>query len=96
MVAVAFFPAQAARQSAKIPGFLGEFQTQLSVNFEDDQVLPGAELETFAEFFWNHNLKLWRHLTVCIDFHLRKSYRYTYGMSTSPSIYIWYYARDNY
>jgi len=61
MIAVAFFPAQAARQSAKIPGFLGEFQTQLPVNFEDDQVLPGAELETFAEFFWNHNLKLWGH-----------------------------------
>jgi hypothetical protein len=59
MIAVAFFPAQAARQSAKIPGFLGEFQTQLPVNFEDDQVLAGVELETFAEFFRNHNLKFW-------------------------------------
>jgi hypothetical protein len=59
MIAVALFTAQAARQSAKIPGFLGEFQTQLPVNFEDDQVLPGAELETFAEFFRNHNLKFW-------------------------------------
>jgi hypothetical protein len=58
MVAVAFFPAQAARQSAKIPGFLGEFQTQLPVNFEDDQVLSGTELETFSEFFWNHISKL--------------------------------------
>jgi hypothetical protein len=61
MVAVGFCPAQAAGQSAKIPWFLREFEAQLPVNFEDDQVLPGVELETFAELFWNHNLKFRGH-----------------------------------
>src|SRR3981081_183749 len=93
MIPVAFFPPEAARQSAEALGLVRIFETDLPVNLVDDQFLPGAEFEAFAQLSWNDDLKFWRHFNGLHKLILRKSYRYDFRMSIYLSIAMSYYDR---
>ena len=50
---------EAARYASKAFRFVRRLHTNLPIDFVNGQILTGAELEPFAQFLWNNDLKFW-------------------------------------
>jgi len=57
MVAVAFLPLKTAGQSPQILGLTRSIKTDLTVDFEDYKILPGAKFQAFAQLFRDDDLE---------------------------------------